>query len=149
MMKYIYYKNDDDYLEHHGIPGMHWGIRRYQNKDGSLTSAGKIRYRDNGDGTYTKRSRSERKEYIKEEQRRAEIEERNKRHQEYKNYLKEHKQEFLDSAKEEEMWNIDFIEFTQNDVRNNDVKWLLKEYSKFLDDPDVWLEKYRTYEKNI
>ena len=31
-------------LYHHGILGMHWGIRRYQNKDGSLTSAGKKRY---------------------------------------------------------------------------------------------------------
>ena len=28
-------------LEHHGILGMKWGVRRYQNKDGSLTLAGK------------------------------------------------------------------------------------------------------------
>ena len=31
-------------LYHHGIKGMKWGIRRYQNKDGSLTPAGKKRY---------------------------------------------------------------------------------------------------------
>lgn len=31
-------------LDHSGIPGMHWGQRRFQNKDGSLTEAGKIRY---------------------------------------------------------------------------------------------------------
>lgn len=34
-------------LSHHGIKGQKWGIRRYQNKDGSLTSAGKARYRQN------------------------------------------------------------------------------------------------------
>lgn len=31
------------YLEHHGIKGMHWGVRRFQREDGSLTSAGKKR----------------------------------------------------------------------------------------------------------
>lgn len=36
-------------LYHHGILGMHWGIRRYQNPDGSLTAAGKQRYSTDGD----------------------------------------------------------------------------------------------------
>lgn len=31
-------------LYHWGVKGMKWGVRRYQNKDGSLTSAGKKRY---------------------------------------------------------------------------------------------------------
>ena len=33
-------------LYHHGIKGMKWGVRRYQNLDGSLTTAGKKRYSD-------------------------------------------------------------------------------------------------------
>ena len=35
------------YLCHHGIKGMHWGIRRYQNPDGSLTAEGIQRYGKN------------------------------------------------------------------------------------------------------
>lgn len=34
----------DDFLEHHGILGMKWGVHRYQNPDGSLTTEGKKRY---------------------------------------------------------------------------------------------------------
>lgn len=33
-----------DHLEHHGILGQKWGIRRYQNEDGSLTDEGRRRY---------------------------------------------------------------------------------------------------------
>lgn len=35
---------DNNELMHHGVRGMKWGVRRYQNKDGSLTAAGKKRY---------------------------------------------------------------------------------------------------------
>lgn len=36
-------------LYHHGTKGMKWGVRLYQNKDGSLTALGKVRYRTNKD----------------------------------------------------------------------------------------------------
>ena len=39
-----------DELEHHGISGMKWGVRKYQNEDGSLTALGKERYGSEGIG---------------------------------------------------------------------------------------------------
>lgn len=40
---------ESNYLAHHGILGQKWGVRRYQNPDGSLTAAGRARY-DVGEG---------------------------------------------------------------------------------------------------
>lgn len=34
---------NDDYLAHYGVLGQKWGVRRYQNKDGTLTEEGKKR----------------------------------------------------------------------------------------------------------
>lgn len=41
----LYYETSHS-LSHHGIKGQKWGVRRFQNKDGTLTAKGKKRYKD-------------------------------------------------------------------------------------------------------
>lgn len=65
------------YLVHHGIKGQRWGIRRYQNEDGTFTEEGKKRYGIEGDGQ------------MSQEGRRAYSADRAK--QDYKNAKEEHK----------------------------------------------------------
>lgn len=38
--------NDPIYIAHHGIKGQKWGVRRFQNEDGTRTAAGKARERE-------------------------------------------------------------------------------------------------------
>ncbi len=50
----MYFAVDDDtnQLEHHGIKGQRWGVRRFQKEDGTRTAAGKAREQENSDGAH-------------------------------------------------------------------------------------------------
>ena len=58
----------DEIIYHHGIKGMKWGIRRYQNEDGSLTPAGKKRiskeYKKVSDKVVKELNRTASKRYV-------------------------------------------------------------------------------------
>ena len=74
-----------DYLMHHGVKGMKWGVRRYQNADGSLTSAGQKRLYKK-----VKRAKSDnkRRELIKEHLNSAYVNERNKALEDFRSHVK-------------------------------------------------------------
>lgn len=48
-------------IQHHGIKGQKWGVRRFQNEDGTWTAAGRARYGDDGNGGQKQLTRSEKR----------------------------------------------------------------------------------------
>lgn len=67
----------DEYLMHHGVKGMHWGVRRYQNTDGSLTEKGYRHYKVNPDGSF--KSKRKQRKYIRDSEKIAKREKTKKR----------------------------------------------------------------------
>lgn len=107
-------------LKHHGIIGQKWGIRRYQNPDGSLTDAGKKRYNRN---------------YSKDQAKKA------------LNYYKDQKNKYDKTVYKEIQKNQDIIDRAEiNAVKEIDEKFLykpghekelLKIYDKYMDSKKV------------
>lgn len=55
-MSTFYILRSEEDLTHHGIKDQRWGIRRFQNPDGTLTEAGRLRYRKSESGTSDRKS---------------------------------------------------------------------------------------------
>lgn len=62
---------ENNKLLHSGIKGMRWGVRRWQNKDGSLTPAGRERYADTESDEERKQREEAEKAYREEAKNRA------------------------------------------------------------------------------
>ncbi len=67
MSEWTCVRTGDDELQHHGIKGQKWGVRRFQKKDGSLTPAGKKRYDDSDE------TREQKEEKAKSRKRNAKV----------------------------------------------------------------------------
>lgn len=56
---------DSESISHHGIMGMKWGVRRYQNKDGTLTPAGKKHVSQKGNSSSNSNESKPARKFIK------------------------------------------------------------------------------------
>ena len=130
-MNNTFYINDDIYendeLKHFGILGMHWGIRRYQNPDGTLTAEGKQRYLTSKNGKAN---------YVNDNWKRAEKEvkksfDNDKR---YKKFMNKKYYEWYD-----EEVNGDYRKDYYSILFDKTQKFLEKEYDKKVNDD--WAEK--------
>ena len=92
----------EDFIAHHGTKGMHWGIRRYQNADGSLTPAGRKRYM---------KSNRFRQKYLREQAKRLEEERRRSE------TLQQRKARLMKSSDAEEIFKNKDL-FTNEEIRN-------------------------------
>lgn len=104
---------------HFGILGMKWGVRRYQNYDGSLTKAGKKRY-DDGNSSKENTVNKDRTPDGK--------------------FTETYKKSAYEDARDNDMFNLEFLEAVQNKAyMHADTperkRQLLSEYKRFLNDP--------------
>ena len=66
--------SNTDVLIHHGVRGMKWGVRRYQNKDGTLTAEGREHYSKAEQKELKAQKKEERKEAVR--QKREDVKDR-------------------------------------------------------------------------
>lgn len=122
-------------LEHHGILGMKWGVRRYQNDDGSLTSAGKERY-SKGKQTGDKSLDKEYKKFAKQTEKikKAQVKEKRKTDQKRDQEAKEEAAEREKILSDPKLLRQNYKKFSteevQQAIKNFETERRLSDFSK-------------------
>ena len=135
--------NEKDSLMHHGILGQKWGVRRYQNPDGSLTEEGKARYL-NPDGSISDKAPAK----IKKAYNKYVIQEDEKKWKSEKSmdddfiYDQNKQKEKLSNATEKHMYDRDFVETIQNSDTLTEYDDVNKEYAKYLKNPRKYMQEF-------
>ena len=121
----------DAELYHHGVKGQKWGVRRYQNPDGSLTAAGKKRYLKDWQRSYDKHA--DIRKYGSEF-------EGIKNRQEYKDTIKslENKSDFVKVTKEKKEI-IKQIEQYEKEYAEDSIKWTQEAVKNYYGHDDKWV----------
>ena len=123
----------DSYLEHHGILGMKWGVRRFQREDGSLTSAGKKRKVAN--------------ENKREETRKAKVSNRKLANTVNKTYKKELSKAYSESAEKLERFTgkryYDLVDSIQKTAAKNTTDRITQKYGKLSTRQEAFLSASR------
>ena len=151
----VYY---DKTLEHHGILGQKWGVRRFQNKDGSLKPAGKKRYQ-NEDGSLTSEGKKREQERNFKEAQKTQRRgyrssyDRMEDYQKSSKIVQERSKELINLAEKAKQLSLDLEDFQSEEAETlawkratERAKKEIPEYSKMSERDRYKIDEYYVYD---
>lgn len=124
----------EDFIAHHGTKGQRWGIRRYQNADGTLTPAGRKRYMKNN--RFRQKYLRDQAKRLEEERRRSET-------------LQQRKARLMKSSNAEEIFKNKDL-FTNEEIRNRiDRIKIENELASYIKQKPTRMDKAKKHMDNI